>query len=142
MAELKTKPTDADVLAFLQTIESEKKREDALAILQLMAEVTGEPPKLWGPTMIGFGQYHYQYASGHAGDSFLTGFSPRKQNFSLYIMAGFERFDELLATLGKYKAAKSCLYINKLADIDATVLRQLVTESVAYMRATYPSATR
>jgi len=141
MAELKTKPTDADVLAFLQSLESEKKREDALALLQLMAEVTGEAPKLWGPSMIGFGQYHYKYASGHEGDSFLTGFSPRKQNFSLYITAGFARFESLLEQLGKYKTAKSCLYINKLADVDTAILRQLVTESVAYMRATYPNAT-
>lgn len=139
MAELKTKQTDADVFAFLQTVESEKKREDALAILQIMTEVTGEPPKLWGPSMIGFGAYHYKYASGHEGDAFLTGFSPRKQNFSLYIMGGFARYEELLAQLGKYKTAKACLYINKLADVDSTVLRQLVAESVAYMRATYPS---
>ena len=138
MAELKTKATDASVEAFLHGVESEKKREDAFAILALMAEVTGEPPKLWGSSIIGFGSYHYKYASGHEGDACLTGFSPRKQNLVLYILAGFDQYDALLAKLGKYKTGKSCLYINKLADIDQTVLRELVSQSVAHMRATNP----
>lgn len=138
MAELKTKATDASVEAFLHGVENEKKREDAFAILALMEEVTGEPPKLWGSSIIGFGSYHYKYASGHEGDACLTGFSPRKQNLVLYILAGFEQYDALLAKLGKYKTGKSCLYINKLADIDQTVLRELVTQSVAHMRATNP----
>ncbi len=136
MAELKTKPTDADVLAFLHEVESEKKREDALAILALMQEVTGEPAKMWGSSIIGFGSYHYKYASGHEGDACLTGFSPRKQNLVLYILAGFEQYDALLAKLGKHKTGKSCLYINKLADIDQNVLRELVAQSVAHMKAT------
>ena len=138
MAELKTKATDASVEAFLHGVENEKKREDAFAILALMAEVTGEPPKLWGSTIIGFGSYHYKYASGHEGDACLTGFSPRKQNLVLYILAGFDQYDALLAKLGKYKTGKSCLYINKLADVDQTVLRELVSQSVAHMRATNP----
>ena len=138
MAELKTKATDASVEAFLHGVESEKKREDAFAILALMAEVTGEPPKLWGSSIIGFGSYHYKYASGHEGDACLTGFSPRKQNLVLYILAGFDQYDALLAKLGKYKTGKSCLYINKLADIDPDVLRELVAQSVAHMRATNP----
>ena len=138
MAELKTKATDASVEAFLHGVESEKKREDAFAILALMAEVTGEPPKLWGSSIIGFGSYHYKYASGHEGDACLTGFSPRKQNLVLYILAGFDQYDALLAKLGKYKTGKSCLYINKLADVDQTVLRELVSQSVAHMRATNP----
>ena len=138
MAELKTKATDASVEAFLHGVESEKKREDAFAILALMEEVTGEPPKLWGSSIIGFGSYHYKYASGHEGDACLTGFSPRKQNLVLYILAGFDQYDALLAKLGKYKTGKSCLYINKLADIDPDVLRELVAQSVAHMRATNP----
>ena len=138
MAELKTKATDASVEAFLHGVESEKKREDAFAILALMEEVTGEPPKLWGSSIIGFGSYHYKYASGHEGDACLTGFSPRKQNLVLYILAGFDQYDALLAKLGKYKTGKSCLYINKLADVDQTVLRELVSQSVAHMRATNP----
>ena len=138
MAELKTKATDASVEAFLHGVESEKKREDAFAILALMAEVTGEPPKLWGSSIIGFGSYHYKYASGHEGDACLTGFSPRKQNLVLYILAGFDQYDALMAKLGKFKTSKSCLYINKLADIDQTVLRELVTLSVVHMRATNP----
>ena len=138
MAELKTKATDASVEAFLHGVESEKKREDAFAILALMAEVTGEPPKLWGSSIIGFGSYHYKYASGHEGDACLTGFSPRKQNLVLYILAGFDQYDALLAKLGKYKIGKSCLYLNKLADIDPDVLRELVAQSVAHMRATNP----
>ena len=138
MAELKTKATDASVEAFLHGVENEKKREDAFAILALMEEVTGEPPKLWGSSIIGFGSYHYKYASGHEGDACLTGFSPRKQNLVLYILAGFDQYDALLAKLGKYKTGKSCLYINKLADIDPDVLRELVAQSVAHMRATNP----
>lgn len=138
MAELKTKATDASVEAFLHGVESEKKREDAFAILALMAEVTGEPAKLWGSSIIGFGSYHYKYASGHEGDACLTGFSPRKQNLVLYILAGFDQYDTLLAKLGKHKTGKSCLYINKLADIDQDVLRELVTQSVNHMRATNP----
>lgn len=136
MAELKTKPTDASVEAFLHQVENEKKREDAFAILALMQEVTGEPAKLWGSSIIGFGSYHYKYASGHEGDACLTGFSPRKQNLVLYILAGFEQYDALLAKLGKHKTGKSCLYINKLADIDQTVLRELVAQSVTHMKAT------
>ena len=138
MAELKTKATDASVEAFLHGVENEKKREDAFAILALMEEVTGEPPKLWGSSIIGFGSYHYKYASGHEGDACLTGFSPRKQNLVLYILAGFDQYDALMAKLGKFKTSKSCLYINKLADIDQTVLRELVTLSVVHMRATNP----
>lgn len=138
MAELKTKPTDTSVEAFLHGVENDKKREDAFAILALMQEITGEPPKLWGSSIIGFGSYHYKYASGHEGDACLTGFSPRKQNLVLYILAGFDQYDALMAKLGKYKTGKSCLYINKLADIDQTVLRELVAQSVAHMKATNP----
>ena len=137
MAELKTTPNDANVQAFLDGVEDEKKRQDAYAILELMKEVSGEPPKMWGPSIVGFGAYHYKYDSGREGDWFLTGFSPRKQNLTLYIMAGFSRYDELMARLGKYKTGKSCLYIKKLEDVDQGVLKELVEESVGYMRERY-----
>jgi hypothetical protein len=130
MAELKTKPSDANVDAFLQSIPDERKRQDSYVLLQLLQEVTGETPRLWGDSIIGFGDYHYVYASGREGDWFVTGFSPRKQNLTLYVMGGFEPHAELLAKLGKYKTGKGCLYINKLQDVDQTVLRSLMTASV------------
>jgi hypothetical protein len=138
MAELKTKPTDESVTRFLDRIEGEQKRRDAYAILTLMGEVTGEEPRLWGDSIVGFGSYHYKYASGREGDWFLTGFSPRVQNLTLYIMAGFDLYDELLAGLGKYNTGKSCLYLKKLADIDLEILKRLVAESVAHMKKTNP----
>ena len=99
-----------------------------------MKEVTGEEPKMWGDSIVGFGDYHYQYASGREGNWFLAGFSPRKQNLTLYIMAGFDNYDTLLSQLGKYKTGKSCLYINKIADVNLDVLKELVQQSVAHMR--------
>ncbi|MEQ8676344.1 MAG: DUF1801 domain-containing protein [Aggregatilineales bacterium] len=138
MAELKTQLTEKDPREFLNQIEHERKREDAFAILELMQEVTGEPAKMWGDTIIGFGTYTYQYASGRTGEWMVSGFSPRKQNLTLYIMAGFEHYDDLMSKLGKYKTGKSCLYINKLADIDQDVLRELVKQSVDHMHATNP----
>jgi hypothetical protein len=137
MAELKTKPTDQDVTAFLDGMADDKKRQDSYVILALMQKVTGEEAKMWGDSMVGFGSYHYKYESGREGDWFLTGFSPRKRNLTLYIMSGFDAYDELLARLGKYKTGKSCLYINKLADVNTAVLRELVVASVAHMKATY-----
>lgn len=139
MAELKTKANDASVEAFLNGIADERKRQDALTILQLMGEVTGEAPKMWGESIVGFGSYHYKYASGREADWMLTGFSPRKQNLTLYIMAGFAQYDELLARLGKHSTGSSCLYIKKLQDIDLAVLRELVSQSVAHMKATNPA---
>lgn len=105
----------------------------------MMQEATGEEPKLWGPTMVGFGSYHYKYASGREGDAFLTGFSPRQQNLVVYIMAGFEQYDALMAKLGKHTTGSSCLYIKRLADIDQTVLRELVVKSVEYTQRMYPT---
>jgi hypothetical protein len=137
MAELKTKPTDQDVTAFLDGMADDKKRQDSYVILALMQKVTGEEAKMWGDSMVGFGSYHYKYESGREGDWFLTGFSPRKRNLTLYIMSGFDAYDELLARLGKYKTGKSCLYINKLENSDTAVLRELVVASVAHMKATY-----
>lgn len=134
MAELKTKENEGDVVAFLNGVADDRKRQDSFAVLALMQEVTQMEPKMWGASIVGFGQYHYKYESGREGDWFLTGFSPRKQNLTLYIMAGFDGYDELMAKLGKHKTGKSCLYINKLADVDTAVLRELVTQSVAHMK--------
>lgn len=136
MAELKTKPTDQSVEKFLNCVTNEKKRQDSKAILELMREVTGEEARMWGDSIIGFGSYHYTYKSGREGDWFLTGFSPRKQNLTLYIMAGFDEYDELLDKLGKYKTGKSCLYINKLDDVDTDVLRELVKRSAEHVAET------
>lgn len=134
MAELKTKKNDASVEDFLNTIKDEQIRTDCFEISKLMSQVTKAEPKMWGSSIIGFGQYHYKYASGRENDWMLVGFSPRKQNITLYIMAGFDRYDELLAKLGKFTTGKSCLYIKKLADVDKKVLKKLVTESVKVMK--------
>ena len=134
MAELKTKQTDQNVEGFLNTITDEKKRGDCFELLKIMQDITGEPPRMWGPSIIGFGSYHYLYESGREGDWFLTGFSPRKQNLTIYIMAGFDRYDELLAKIGKYKTGKSCLYIKRLDDIDKNVLGDLIRFSVEYLK--------
>ena len=133
MAELKTKKNDGDVEAFLNTVEPEKKRKDSFEILELMEEVTGEKGVMWGESIIGFGSYHFTYASGREGDWMLVGFSPRKQNITLYIMPGFEHYGTLLGQLGKYKTGKSCLYIKKTEDVDMDVLRDLVKQSVDHM---------
>ena len=139
MSDLKTKPTAASVNAFIEAIDDERKREDARTIAEMMAEVTGAPPKMWGSSIVGFGSYHYRYASGREGDFMETGFSPRKRALTLYIMAGFSDYEGLLARLGKFSIGKSCLYIKRLADVDETVLRELVERSVAYIRDNYPS---
>lgn len=138
MSDLKTQPTDSSAEAFLNSVENEKRKTDSFEILKLMKQVTGEEPTMWGEAIIGFGSYDYKYASGREGRWFLVGFSPRKQNLTLYIMSGFEQYDELLAKLGKYKTGKSCLYINKLEDVDQDVLKKLVKESVEHMKKTNP----
>jgi len=137
MAELKTKETKASVEKFLNAIPDEKRREDCFKILEMMKKITKVEPKMWGPSIVGFGNYHYKYASGHEGDMCITGFSPRKQNLTLYIMPGFERYNELMKKLGKYKTSVSCLYIKKLEDVDLKVLKELVTSSFKYMKAKY-----
>jgi hypothetical protein len=134
MAELKTKPTNESVTTFLNSIKNEKKRRDSFTILDLMKEITREEPEMWGTSIIGFGRYHYKYASGREAEWFLVGFSPRVQSLTLYIMSGFDAYDDLLGKLGKYKTGKSCLYINKLEDVEPSILRELITESVAHMR--------
>ncbi|MDX1522952.1 MAG: DUF1801 domain-containing protein [Anaerolineae bacterium] len=136
MAELKTRPTDESVEAFLNSVEDERKRRDSFTILELMKRVTQAEPKMWGPSIVGFGNYHYKYASGQEGDWFLAGFSPRKQNLTLYIMAGFDQYESLLEKLGKHKTGKSCLYINKIDDIDLDTLAELVKQSVEHVAAT------
>ena len=137
MAELKTKLNDASVQKFLNSISDEKKRKDCFTILELMKKITKAEPKMWGSSMVGFGIYHYKYESGREGDWFLTGFSPRKQNLTLYIMSGFNKYDELMKKLGKYKTGKSCLYINGLEDVDKKVLKDLITGSFKYMSKRY-----
>lgn len=138
MPALKTQKNDASVEAFLESVDPEKRREDSKVILKMMREVTGDEPSMWGASIIGFGSYRYKYADGRENAWFQTGFSPRKQNLTLYIMPGFDRYKELLARLGKFKTGKSCLYINKLEDVDFDVLRELVKESVKVMAASNP----
>jgi hypothetical protein len=138
MAEIKTKPTEVSVTDFIAKAESEQVRDDCRTLVKLMKKVTGSAPKMWGPTIIGFGQYHYKYKSGHEGDMCLTGFSPRKGNLTLYVMDEFAQRDALLKKLGKFKASKACLYVKKLADIDLDVLEKIVKGSVDYVKKKYP----
>ena len=133
-AKMKTVPTAADVDAFIDAVEDPRKREDSRAIAAMMAEVTGAPARMWGSSIVGFGSYHYRYASGREGDFMATGFSPRKRALTLYIMAGFSEYGELLAKLGKHTTGRSCLYIKRLADVDQDVLREMVERSVRYIR--------
>ncbi len=130
----KTQPNDGDVLAFLNSVEHQKRREDSLKMLDMMSEITGEKAVMWGDSIIGFGQYRYKYKSGREGDWFYTGFSPRKQNLTLYIMDGFKKRPELLEKIGKCKTSVACLYINKLEDVDEKVLRQVIKESASYVK--------
>ncbi|MFC1921692.1 DUF1801 domain-containing protein [Chloroflexota bacterium] len=136
MAELKTKPNDQSVEDFLNKVPDEKKRQDSFTILELMKQVTGDEPIMWGDSIVGFGTYKYKYASGREGEWPVTGFSPRKQNLTLYIMSGFDEYDDLLRKLGKHSTGKSCLYIKKMEDIDQDVLRELISKSVEHMAGT------
>lgn len=138
MSELKTKRNDGDVRGYLESVTNKRRREDSLVMLELMREIIGEPPEMWGSSIVGFGSYHYKYASGREGDWPVIGFAPRKQSLTLYIMPGFDRYEALMAKLGKYKTGKSCLYINKLDDVNLEVLKALIAESVEYMRRAYP----
>ena len=137
MAALKTAIDSDDVKRFLDSVSDDKRRADGLAVLELMREVTGLQPALWRGSIVGFGSYHYRYDSGREGDWFLTGFSPRKQALSLYIIDGFDQYQQLLAALGTYRTGKSCLYVNRLEDIDLPVLRKLVRQSVAALKKKY-----
>lgn len=138
MAENKTQQNDQSVEAFLNSVEDERKRQDCFEILALMQEITGCEAKMWGGTIVGFDKYTYTYASGHSGVSPIAGFSPRKQNITLYILAGFDEYEAILERLGKHKTGKACLYIKRLDDVNVDVLRELVTASVNHMRETNP----
>lgn len=140
MAEQKTKPNNQSVIVFLDKIPDETRRIECYALLDMMKRVTNTEPKIWGTGLVGFGNYHYKYESGHEGDCFVAGFAPRKGALTLYITAGVERFPKLLAKLGKHKAGKGCLYIRKLDDVNLSVLEDLVKQSVEHTRARYEPA--
>ncbi|MBT8092715.1 MAG: DUF1801 domain-containing protein [Gammaproteobacteria bacterium] len=137
MAENKTKPTKASVTSFINSIEDKEKRADCRKVAAMMRAATGARAKMWGANIVGFGRYHYKYASGREGDFMLTGFSPRKQALTVYIIPGFSNFSALMSKLGNYKTGKSCLYIKRLADVDETALQRLISESVKDMRRKY-----
>ena len=137
MAENKTKATRAGVTKFINSIDDRQMRADARKVAAMMRRATGKRAKMWGTSMVGYGTYHYRYASGREGDFMITGFSPRKQALTVYIMSGFSPFDKLLAKLGKYKTGKSCLYIKRLSDVDENVLERLIDGSVEHMRKKY-----
>ncbi|MDE0692821.1 MAG: DUF1801 domain-containing protein [Gammaproteobacteria bacterium] len=139
MSDLKTKANDASVEDFLAAVPNARRREDSGKVLDLMREVTGEPARMWGDSIVGFGTYHYRYKSGREGDWPRTGFSPRKQYLAIYIMPGFGEYETLLSRLGKHRTSVSCLYINKLADVDMDVLREIVAGSYQEMARRYPS---
>ncbi len=130
MSDIKTKQMPNNVEDFINNLPDEKRRSDCFTILKLMSAATQASPKMWGGSIVGFGEYHYKYESGREGDWFMVGFSPRKQNLTLYVVDGFPKYAELLGRLGKHKTGKSCLYINRLDDIDLDVLKELITQSV------------
>ncbi|WP_423604706.1 DUF1801 domain-containing protein [Sphingomonas sp. MS122] len=139
MAEIKTKPTAISPAEFIEAVENPARREDAKTVCAMMERISGEPPRMWGPSIIGFGSYRYKYDSGHEGMMCRLGFSPRKAQLVLYVLTGAAGEDERLAKLGKHKTGKSCLYINKLADVDLAVLEQMVRDALAYMDEKYPA---
>lgn len=137
MAENKTKPNKTSVTAFIKSIEDEQMRRDARKVAAMMREATGSRARMWGANIVGFGEYHYKYESGREGDFMITGFSPRKQALTLYVIPGFKHFEALMGKLGKYKTGKSCLYIRRLSNVDEQVLKRLIVGSVKYMRKHY-----
>ncbi|MGM7701589.1 DUF1801 domain-containing protein [Pseudalkalibacillus sp. Hm43] len=138
MYELKTKENDNSVIEFIENVESPKKKEDAYRLLDIFTETTGYKAKMWGPSIIGFGSYHYKYKTGHEGDAPLVGFSPRKAKISLYFATGDDiKREELLNQFGKHTSGKACVYINKVADIDVDVLKALINRSIEFLRETY-----
>jgi hypothetical protein len=142
MAENKTIPNDQSVEQFLNAVADGQKRKDSFKILDLMKQVTGMEPRMWGSSIVGFGSYHYKYESGREGDSILAGFSPRKQNLTIYNMGGFEQYDDLLKKLGKYTASGGCLYIKRLDDIDLPTLKTLIEESVKHVKQKHVAKTQ
>ncbi|WP_020618010.1 DUF1801 domain-containing protein [Paenibacillus daejeonensis] len=139
MYELKTKENDNSVLEYIESVEHPGRREDAYRLLDLFTETSGFPARMWGKSMIGFGAYHYRYASGHEGDAALVAFAPGKARISLYLSSCDPDREELLEKLGKHKAGKGCVYINKVADIDPEVLKALITHTIEHLQATYPA---
>ena len=139
MSTNKTVPTNQSVAEFLNRIENQQKRSDAFVLLKLMKSITGEEPVMWGPSIVGFGSYHYKYESGREGDMLLIGFSPRAQNFSLYVGAGSEWNEILLKKLGKHSTGKSCLYIKRLSDVDMDVLKEIIEKSYHHYKKKYNS---
>ena len=139
MAKNKTTETDNSVTEFINNFENEVKRKDSFRLIEIIKSITGYEPKMWGPSIIGFGSYHYKYASGREGDSPLAGFSPRKDSLVLYIATEFEKREELLSQLGKHKSSKSCVYTKKLDDIDITVLEKMIKNSMSHITKLYPS---
>jgi nucleoid DNA-binding protein len=133
-AELKTKPTAESVADFLNRISDEERRADCFAVAKMMQEITGEKPKMWGTSIVGFGSFHFKYASGREGDWLVTGFSPRKKDLTLYLMMGFEQHGELMKQLGKHSTGKSCLYIKRLSDIHVPTLKKLIKVSVKQLK--------
>ncbi|MCL7748681.1 DUF1801 domain-containing protein [Halalkalibacter alkaliphilus] len=140
MYEQKTKETDNSVIEFIEKVESVKKRQDAYQLLELFTEATGYEAKMWGPSIIGFGSYHYKYESGHEGDAPLVGFSPRKAKISLYFATGDQKREALLSDFGKHTTGKACVYINKVADINTDVLVALIKQSVTFLQERYPDS--
>ncbi|MEP5153063.1 DUF1801 domain-containing protein [Planktotalea sp.] len=138
MSENKTQETKVDPRGFIDALEHPTRKADALTLLALYERITGYKAKMWGPTIIGFGRYHYVYDSGHEGDSLAAGFSPRKSSLSLYIMPGYQDYGDILARLGKHKIGKACLYVNKLADVDMDVLEELITRGLHDLDKTWP----
>lgn len=134
MTDLKTRPTRASVPKFINSIASDRRRDDCARVVEIMTEITGETPRMWGPSIVGFGKYHYKYDSGREGDWPITGVSPRKASLVLYIMTGFKRHADLMDKLGKHRTGSSCLYINKLEDVHLPTLKKLIRQSVAHMR--------
>lgn len=136
--EQKTKETDQSVIEFIEAVDSPKKREDAYKLLSIFEETSGYEAKMWGPSIIGFGSYHYKYPTGHEGDAPLVGFSPRKAKISLYFATGDSERDKILERFGKHTTGKACVYINKLSDVDEEVLKELITQSITFLQKTYP----
>jgi hypothetical protein len=136
-SENKTIATKGSVEKFLSSVKDPQKLADCQTVIEIMKQITKEEPVMWGSSQVGFGTYHYKYESGREGDFFITGFSPRAQALTIYIMSGFERFPVLMQALGKYKTGKSCLYVKKLEDIDLAVLKKLIKEAVAYLKKNY-----
>ena len=138
MYEQKTKETDSDVIEFIESVDNPKKRQDAYILLELFEQTSGFSAKMWGPSIIGFGSYHYVYKTGHEGDAPLVGFSPRKAKVSLYFATGDDKRGPLLEKLGKHTSGKACVYINKTEDVDLDVLQQLIRQSIDFLQELYP----